>query len=211
VEIAVERDGRLALAAPQDVSLRALEQLVKQRRQWIYDRLYDKDAFARPSVHKEYVSGEGFYYLGRSYRLKVLDNGAGQPALRFFRGRFELKRDAQVEGRDHFVRWYTVQLEHRLPELLSSLALRMGISCPAFHVRDLGYRWGSCGRDGTLYFHWRVAMLPATLMQSIVAHEMAHQIERRHSSAFREQLDRIIPDFRERSRCLAEHGAEYDL
>ena len=65
--------------------------------------------------------------------------------------------------------------------------------------------------DAALYFHWRVAMLPTTLIEYIVAHEMVHQLERRHSAAFWERLERIIPDYRERSRWLAEHGAEYDL
>jgi len=211
VEIIVERDGGLALSAPREASLEDLEQLVEQKRQWIYDRLSDKDAFTQSGAPKEYVSGEGFHYLGRSYRLKVLENGTGQPALRLYRSRFELRRDAQFDGRAHFIRWYTAQLEHRLPDLLASLAPRMGVACPAFHIRDLGYRWGSRGRDGALYFHWRVATLPTTLIEYIVAHEIVHQLERRHSAAFWERLERIIPDYRERSRWLAEHGAEYDL
>ena len=54
----------LALSTPREASLEDLEQLVEQKRQWIYDRLSDKYAFTQSGAPKEYVSGEGFHYLG---------------------------------------------------------------------------------------------------------------------------------------------------
>lgn len=78
-------------------------------------------------------------------------------------------------------------------------------------VRDLGYRWGSCGHKGDLYFHWRVAMLPRSMIEYLVIHEMVHLIEPHHNHAFWDRVERILPDFHERKRWLAENGINYDL
>ncbi len=211
VEITVERDGTLVFQAPEDVSLEVLGQLVNQRRQWIYDRLGDKGSPTQLCWHREYVSGEGFYYLGRSYRLKIVDGGEELPALRLFRSRFELRRDAQAEGRGLFTCWYASRLRRRLPAVVGAFAPRVGREYPTVHVRDLGYRWGSCGRNGALYFHWRLVMLPLTVIEYIAAHETVHLVERSHSAAFRERLERLMPDWEDRAQWLTEKSAQYDL
>jgi len=211
VEINVDRGGGLVLACPTETAVDELAQVVRQRRLWIYSRLAEKEALFTPRSPKEYVSGEGFLYLGRSYRLKVVAADAAQPPLRLYQSRFELRRDAQAEGRGRFVRWFTTQLERRVPEQVSALASRVGSTPRSIHVRDLGFRWGSCGRKGDLYVHWRAAMLPLTIIEYIVAHEMVHLVCRRHNERFWQRLERLVPDCLERGGWLAAHGAAYSL
>jgi predicted metal-dependent hydrolase len=37
---------------------------------------------------------------------------------------------------------------------IAALVNRVGASPRSVQVRELGYRWGSCGHKGDLYFHW---------------------------------------------------------
>jgi hypothetical protein len=75
-------------------------------------------------------------------------------------------------------------------------------------VRDLGYRWGSCGKGGRLYFHWKTIMLPPPILEYVVVHELAHTHEANHSPAFWKRVERVLPDFAARKAWLAEQGAE---
>ena len=54
-------------------------------------------------------------------------------------------------------------------------------------------------------------MLPKTMIEYVVIHELIHLIEHRHSPDFWERVERVAPDFEQRKQWLAEHGAEYDL
>lgn len=45
------------------------------KRTWVYRKLAEKDLLLAPPVRKQFVSGEGFDYLGRRYRLLLV--GAG--------------------------------------------------------------------------------------------------------------------------------------
>ena len=211
LEIVVDRDGSLVLATPPDVATETLERFVDENWVWVYTKLAEKEAQARTRSPREFVSGEGFPYLGRSYRLKVIDGTPRQPALRLYRSRFELRRDAIPEAREHFVRWYTLHLRPMLDRHVAALAHRVGAEPRQVHIQDLGYRWGSSNRRGHLYFHWRVAMLPHPMIEYLVVHELVHLIERNHSPAFWERLERVIPDYAERQRWLRERGGMYDL
>jgi predicted metal-dependent hydrolase len=211
LEIIVDHDGSLVLATPPGVPTETLEQFVGENLVWVYTKLAEKEAQARSRSPREFVSGEGFLYLGRSYRLKVVDGADHQPPLRLYRGRFELRRDAVPQAREHFVRWYTVHLRPVLDRQLAALMIRVGVKPRGVHIQDLGYRWGSSNRRGHLYFHWRVAMLPHRVIEYLVAHELVHLVECSHNDAFWERVERIIPDYADRQRWLKEHGGMYDL
>ncbi len=211
IGITVERDGQLILASPPEVPMETLEKVVRDKRLWIYSKLLKKESLNPPTAVKEYVSGEGFYYLGRSYRLKLVDSGKGQPPLRLYQSRFELQRDAQARGREEFIRWYCDRLRPILDTQIAALVNRVGASPRSVQVRELGYRWGSCGHKGDLYFHWRVAMLPRTMIEYVVVHELVHLIEPHHTHAFWDRVERVVSDWCDRKQWLAQNGVSYNL
>ena len=88
---------------------------------------------------------------------------------------------------------------------------RVGVKPQSWQVRELGNRWRSCNREGDLYFHWRVAMLPPTAIEYLIVHEMVHLIEYQHNREFWARVERILPDYRERKQWLAENGVSYKL
>ncbi|MBD1881275.1 SprT family zinc-dependent metalloprotease [Coleofasciculus sp. FACHB-T130] len=211
IGITVERDGQLILASPPEVPMETLEKVVRDKRLWIYSKLLKKESLNPPTTVKEYVSGEGFYYLGRSYRLKLVDGVNRQPPLRLYQSRFELQRDAQARGREEFIRWYCDRLRPILDTQIAASVKRVGASPRSVQVRELGYRWGSCGHKGDLYFHWRVAMLPRTMIEYMVVHELVHLIEPHHTNAFWDRVERVVSDWCDRKQWLAQNGASYDL
>ena len=211
VGITVERDGQLILASPPEVAIETLEKIVNEKRYWIYSKLLKKESLNPPVGVKEYVCGEGFYYLGRSYRLKLVDGVKRQPPLKFYQSRFELHREEQLRGRECFVKWYGDRLRPILNTYIPAFVNHIGAFPRSVQVRELGYRWGSCGHKGDLYFHWRVAMLPRTMIEYVVVHEMVHLIEPHHTHAFWDRVERVVSDWCDRKRWLAENGASYDL
>jgi hypothetical protein len=167
----------------------------------------DLEVLRYPASTREYVNGEGFLYLGRSYRLTLVD-GQDVP-LRLDHGRFKLLRGEAERGRSHFVRWY---MEHARPWLHRSLnrfAGCVGVDPTAVEVRDLGHRWGSCGKRGMVNFHWATILLPPTVAEYVVVHELVHLHEPHHTPGFWRRIERAMPDYEGRKRWLAERGASF--
>jgi len=209
IQITVERDGALVISTPPDVDMATLQAFVRDKRFWIYTRLAEKDRLQHPVSRKEFVDGEGFPYLGRSYRLKQVD--APDVALKLVGGRFHLSSARLADARACFVRWYSARAHAWLAQRVQAYCACMDVAPAGVKVQDLGYRWGSCGKGGWLYFHWKTILLPPRIAEYVVVHEMAHLHEAHHTSAFWLSVERAMPDYAQRKAWLAEHGAEVDI
>lgn len=211
LEITVGRGGELVLSAPIGAKEPQLRDFVRRKRMWVYRQLARKDALLRPIPRKAFVDGEGFLYLGRSYRLRLVTASAcaGVP-VRLERGRLLMLRTLAPDGRTHLRRWYVERATPWLSKRVKDYATRMEVEPAGIHVQDLGYRWGSCGKGGRLYFHWKTILLPARIAEYVVVHEMAHLLEPHHTPAFWRRVERAMPDYEPRKAWLAEHGIDVE-
>lgn len=200
----------MVLLVPTGTPEAQLRQLVESRRSWLYEKLEVKTVQYRPARTREFVPGEGFWYAGRTYRLRLMNN-TGETGLRLRSGWFELARGSEPSGREQFLEWYTGHLQVWLDGQLRLLAQRLTTRPGAVHVQDLGYRWGSCGTRKELYFHWRLALLPRRIAEYVLIHELVHLEHLHHQDAFWSRVEALVPDFLERKAWLAQHGADYDL
>jgi predicted metal-dependent hydrolase len=204
--LTVDRVGELVVHVPSGTSAEDLSSWVGKKLLWVYRKLAVKEASAQKTRAPEYVTGETFWYLGRGYRLKIIDR-QDQP-LRFDGTSFTLRRDARP-AETHFRRWYIETGADWVKRRVDALSSRTATSPERVTVRDLGFRWGSCGRNGVLYFNWKVLQLPVRLVDYVIMHELVHLNEARHGSDFWSALGRAMPDWQKRKDVLDKQASEY--
>lgn len=83
----------------------------------------------------------------------------------------------------------------------------MGVHPKKVKVIDLKNRWASCSPGGNVNFHWKAMMAPPTVIDYVVVHELVHLVHRNHTAAFWGEVDKVLPDYRERRAYLRKHGA----
>ena len=129
--------------------------------------------------------------------------------LRFDGKHFWLAAEARSEAEAHFRHWYICTGRDWLRERTTALARRTGTDASRIAVRDLGFRWGSCGKNGTLFFNWRLLQLPVRLIDYIIVHELVHLQELHHSPEFWQAIDRALPMWRQLKDALQSDGARF--
>jgi predicted metal-dependent hydrolase len=207
LELIVDRGGELVIAAPSESDEASMAAFVREKKFWLYCKLAEKETKQQPAGGKEFVSGESFPYLGRSYRLLLVEDQ--EAPLRMTNGRFLLRSDHAPQGRETFVVWYSERARPWLRKRISGWVPRVGVVPKGIEIRDLGYRWGSCGRAGTLNFHWAAILLPPSVIDYLIVHELVHLIEPNHTPVFWQQVGRVLPDYEQRKLWLAEQGGAY--
>ena len=199
--LTVDRGGQLVVHAPDDASMTELEQWTRKKLLWVHRKLAIKEALSPRMRPPEYVAGETFHYLGRGYRLGVVDQQ--ERSLVFDGHRFALRRDARSTADELFREWYIETGSEWIVRRVNLLSRRVAAVPSRVEVRDLGYHWGACGKTGTVFFNCRLLQLPARLADYVICHELIHLREPHHGPTFWAQLDSAQPDWRQRKDELA--------
>lgn len=212
--LTVERDGSLVAHLPESGDLERATELIKTRLTWVHQKLAlhrnstGEDVFRRP----EFVDGEGFYFLGKHYRLKLIDTPMNAPPVATVRleGDYLLFRREQVKAGEKRIEEYYTRAAH--PYLNAAVSrwnqIMGGKPAPDVQVMDLGFRWGSCSSDGTLNFHWRVMQLPPQVIDYVVVHELTHLKVPDHSSRFWQEVEQALPAYCTHRDWLREKGGD---
>lgn len=206
VGLTVERDSTIRVTVPPGTGQAELVKLIRSRRQWLYGKLAERESLSEGRPPREYVSGEGFPYLGRSHRLLVVETGPTD--VRLLRGRLEIRHDVLHDASTALISWYTRCGASWLPDRLRPWAQRMDVACGELRVRPLGYRWGSCSLHGDLNIHWATMQLPPDLIDYVLVHELAHVYVPDHSERFWRMVQRAMPDCHARRDRLKRLGPD---
>jgi hypothetical protein len=213
-DIVIERDGSIVVRAPEEVTDERIEDIVEAKRYWIYKNLAEWRDLNATKVLREYKAGEGFLYLGRSYRLSLV--AEQQEPLLLKDGRFRLRRDLVDQGeieaaKAAFRGYYIKRGMAKIPPRVAYYAPKVGVEPTVLDVRELGNRWASCSPTGKLAFHWKCMMAPQTIIDYIVVHELCHLHHRDHTGPFWNEVDKVMPNYRERKEWLRRNGAGLDV
>lgn len=213
-DIVIERNGSIVVRPPLNHTPEQVDAIVESKRMWIYRNLAEWRDLNATSVIREWVNGETFLYLGRSYRLSLMTEQA-EP-LKLKEGRFCLSRKLIDEGgttaaKKAFEAYYIEKGLQRISERVKYYAPKVGVTASSIKVKDMGFRWASCSASGALNFHWKCMLAPAKIIDYIIVHELCHMHYRNHSEAFWNEVDKVIPDYRERKEWLRKNGAGLSL
>jgi predicted metal-dependent hydrolase len=210
VSVAVEPSGRVVLTAPLATPVARLDRVVRGKARWIVERARKSSGLAR-LADREFVSGETVLYLGRSYRLRVVEALNPRPAC-LERGWLVLTTPyplSSAERVDHvrsrLIAWYRAHAADRLTERVSYWSEQLRVQPRAVLLRDPERRWGSCDGSGTIRFSWRIIQAPPAVVDYIVIHELVHLIHRHHTPTFWALIGRVVPTYdsqRSRLRTL---------
>ena len=207
--IYIERDGEVSVFVPDDLTDNQVEELLESKRRWIYRNQAEWKDLNATRVQREFVNGEGFLYLGRTYRLKLVDEQEATLVLRD--GHFCLLSAGSLDADTAFKDFYREKGRVRIAERVAFFEERMGVESKSFRVMELKNRWASCTADGGLNFHWKCMMAPPVVLDYIVVHELAHLIHPNHTKDFWNEVDKIMPDYADRKEWLRVHGAGMSL
>ena len=146
------------------------------------------------------MSGENHYFKGNRYRLIVIFQDTN-PHVELQGNQFivlYVRCNATVERRAEILKnWYRTNLTEILEPLVTKWEQIFKVTVEHWEIKQMKTLWGSCNpKRKTVRFNLELAKKPVHCIDYIVAHELAHLIERNHSQRFTALLDANLPNWR---------------
>ena len=69
-------------------------------------------------------------------------------------------------------------------------------------------RWGSCSHTGKVSLNTLLILFPPEAVDYVILHELCHKFEMNHSERFKQKLDELCPDWRDRDALLRQCAKE---
>lgn len=208
LSIYVEPQGTITVRAPLTIDLNKIDSIIEQKSYWIYKSIAEVKDLNKTKVNRSLVNGEGYLYLGKSYRLKL--EKTQKKTLTLENGFFHLAETESRNARNHFINFYKMQAKNHITERVDYFKKKVGAETTVVRIIELGKRWASKSKTG-VNFHWKTILAPAKIVDYIVVHELAHFKKPNHNVQFWEIVESILPDYRERKEWLRLNGANLDI
>jgi predicted metal-dependent hydrolase len=192
-------NGRVRIAAPLALSDDAVRLAVVGKLGWIKRQRARFEDQPRQSK-REMVSGESHYFLGRRYRLRVVNHDAPAKVMVRNRSIIELyvRKHTSAEHRERILHdWYRRKLKDLIPPLLEKWTPRLGVQVDDWAIKRMKTKWGTCNVDaGRIWLNLELAKKPVQCLEYIIVHELTHLLERKHTDRFVALMDKHLPQWR---------------
>ena len=94
------------------------------------------------------------------------------------------------------------QAKAHLPQRVAYWAGVMGVRPTGIRITSARTRFGSCSGKNSLCFSLYLMAYPPEAIEYVVVHELAHIRHKNHSPAFYAEVERYLPDWRQRQTLL---------
>lgn len=205
ITITIERDRTVVVHAPRHASDEAIARIVEAKRYWIYEKTGHAQKYTdRPHPPgKELVNGESALYLGRSYRIEIIDDE--MDCIRFDQ-RFLVPASYALHKTGAMRDWYVAQAKEQILPRVAKQARELGVSFGQARIVDSRYRWGSCTVRDNINLNWRLIKAPIFVVDYVIVHELAHLLEANHTPRFWNIVKTQAPTMDRARGWLREHG-----
>lgn len=211
VNLHVKPDMSIEVTANERVPIEFITDFVKSKGSWILKHVGNfKDVQSIKQSEREYVSGESFKYLGKQYRLRVLET-LDEEMVKYFRGFIYLyvKDTANFNKKAKLMdEWYRKRANIIFNESLEKmypLIQKYRVEKPSIVVRLMKARWGSALIDNnTILLNSELIKAPKYCIDYVVLHELIHFKYNNHSEKFYQMLYSLMPDWEKRKNILDE-------
>jgi hypothetical protein len=205
--ISVDQNAVVEVVAPLDAPLEKVLEKVRRRGAWIRRQQRYFMQFEPRTPERQYVGGETHLYLGRQYKLKVVEHIQQRVVL--YRGQLTVQsprpRNAGVT-RALVEQWYRDKAREKFHERLALCQQRFPspdeVRTNGLTVMQLQQRWGSMTRSGRLILNLGLIRASTDAIDYVITHELCHLRHHNHGAEFFALLQQVMPDWEKRKHKL---------
>ena len=199
--ITIDSFGRLIVRAPLHCSEQRIFSFLAEKEGWIVRKIAEKKG-AGIELPPENLHGYSLMVLGRSYKIHLVDT----PKVAYDNEKLILYVPMK-NSKTQLVKWLKDNAKRIFTRVAEDTAKRMGVTYQSVGVNSARSRWGSCSGENSIHFTFRLLYAPKEVVEYVIVHELAHTKHHDHSKAFWMEVEKFVPDWKDKRAWLKRHSA----
>lgn len=216
--VSVNRNGIIIrISARQDKTeqRKNIENLLK----WAREKLSDKPQLLESIPQRKYVNGEVLKVGAYEITISIHYHDTAKSVARIFKNNIVislakgLSKEAEEDACSFLVakclsKFFQPIITERLHELNNRYFKKQINSVKLKYATSF---WGHCSRGGNIVISVRLMFAPASVIDYVLIHELAHLVYHDHSTSFWKLVEQVMPDYRMAEKHLIENSSSYYL
>ena len=205
LSLVIDPFGRLIVRAPKRCGNERIFAFIKEKEDWILRKKSEMTG-AGIELPRENLHGYKLPLLGETYEILFTEkDGISLDAIR---KRLYLP---SKNAKTRLVKWCKENAKRILTQTSEKYAEKMSVSYQKITITSARSRWGCCTNDNRLRYSYRLIFTPKAVLEYVVVHELAHILQKNHSPAFWREVEKLVPDWKQKRKWLRTHGALMEL
>ncbi|WP_299977482.1 SprT family zinc-dependent metalloprotease [uncultured Pseudoteredinibacter sp.] len=195
--------GQVIVRAPLRLPKSEIQAFILKKEAWILRTVKAQSEQLAEVPQRQYIDGEYLPWRGRSLCLRLkpgkrITERIGDELYTAIAEKSQLEERVQA--------WYRKEAKLVLTQKVERLAAAHGLKFAEVKVRKSKRRWGHCTSKAVLQFNWLIMLAPESVINYLVAHEVAHLRHFNHGPEFWRLVQCFEPGYQQAQAWLKENG-----
>ena len=200
------RNGELEVSCPYNTSEIFIKNLIERKKVWINKNI---DRSRKNQKKIDQISNGFITYKGLV--LKLVYEKSNLEGIAVEDNELKIFYSDKSKSKKLIIEWLKLQANNFLRGRLSFLSKRISIEFNSLTIKSYTARWGSCNTKGDIFLNWKLIMLPESVIDYVLIHELAHINVPNHSSKFWELVKKKDPQYCKNKKWLKDNGSSFIL
>ena len=206
--IEVKTTGEVFIRVPSSVPEQKVMEIAQSKAKWIAKQ---QEKFqVRAAEPRRYENENTIPFFGDDL---IIERRAGPARAEISDGRLCLSvpdsfvpDEAEILVRDMVMLLYRRAGPSVLDPFVEKYAGLAGVPKPLLRLRLQERKWGSCTPKNGIIINAKVLLAPKPVAEYLVVHEVTHLRFRHHQKTYWDEVERLMPAYREAERMIKDDG-----
>lgn len=199
-KIKINNNYEITVIVPTSYTTVMTEELVSKKKEWI-DRSIRKLRDRTKEIELEHNE---ILLFGEKYIFEQ-NTDIDNKILTYNESKKIVSNFNLTEKKELLINWYKHLANKFISRKANELAEKNDYRYERLFIRDQKTKWGTCSSRKNISFNWRLIMCPEYVIEYLIIHELTHLKEMNHSRKFWEEVEKVIPDYKNAKSWLTDY------
>lgn len=211
ISIKINQEGKVIIYAPYDVSYKYIEEVVKNKMDWILKKICIVKKRINNLELMGISQGRKILWIGKLLNIKKCMLDTKRCYIKIIGNDFVIygnktSFEDQESIKCIIYKFYREKAKLIFRHKVNIYSKKLNVYPESITIRCQKTMWGSCCSNGNINLNLKLLMAPMKVIEYIIIHELCHLTYMNHSMDYWRLVEHVMPDYKKYKEWIKNRG-----